>query len=331
MQYLFIFLSILLLSCTHWDKSNSQQSPRTSMVTAHRGASGDLPEHTLEAYLLAIEQGADFIEPDLVMTKDGVLIARHENDIADTTNVAEVYPERKKTKIIDGQKVESWFTEDFSWKEIQKLRAKQRLSFREQKWNDSFSVPSFEQVLQLLEKVNQTREKKIGIYPETKHPTYFAQIQLNLEPALLALLKKYGYLNKLDQVIIQSFETSNLKDLNKKSPYKLAQLIDEEQMQPYDFVIKKDSRNYKDLSSENGLKEIKQYADIISLYKKYIYQNPLLVASAKKHGLKVHTWTLRAESQYVPEPFDSNMKKEFEYLQALGVDGVFTDNPVILK
>src|SRR5436305_3360764 len=182
---------------------------RKPLVIAHRGASGYRPEHTLEAYELAIDLGPDFIAPDLVTTRDGVLIARHENEISETTDVAG-HPEfaaRKATRRIDGREVTGWFSEDFTLAEIKTLRAKERLPFRDQSFNGRFEVPAFSEVLELA------RRKGVGVYPETKHPTYFRSLGLPLEPPLLLALQKAGYEGRTAPVFLQSFEVGNLEEL----------------------------------------------------------------------------------------------------------------------
>src|SRR5688572_6988005 len=162
------------------------------LVIGHRGASGYRPEHTIESYTLAIEKGADFIEPDLVSTKDGVLIARHENEISGTTDVAEKFPDRQRTRMIDGKEVAGWFTEDLTLAEIKTLRAKERLDFRDQSYNGKFEVPTFEEVIDLALAKSRETGRTIGLYPETKHPTDAESIGVSLEEPLVAMLKKKG-------------------------------------------------------------------------------------------------------------------------------------------
>ncbi|NET65052.1 MAG: glycerophosphodiester phosphodiesterase [Moorea sp. SIO1G6] len=183
------------------------------LVIAHRGASGERPEHTLEAYALAIEQGADFIEPDLVITKDGVLIARHEPLLDDTTNVADVFGEdRKSTKLLDGEEITGYFAEDFTLAEIKQLRAVQSRDFRSDEFDGQFEIPTFKEVIELLQQVEAETGKKIGIYPETKHPTFFDDQGLSLEEPLIATLQETGFTDP-SRIFIQSFEVANLIDL----------------------------------------------------------------------------------------------------------------------
>jgi len=202
------------------------------LVIAHRGASGSLPEHTLAAYRLAIEQGADYIEADLVMTKDGVLVARHENEISATTDVAarSEFAARRTTRTIDGKPVNGWFTEDFTLREIKTLRAKERipdLRPRSALHDGRYEVPALEEILLLLlkENANRERERQVGIYPETKHPAYFQSIGLPLEEPLVALLEKYGYRGRQAKAFIQSFEPASLRKLAKLTQVPLVQLL----------------------------------------------------------------------------------------------------------
>ncbi|MCP9761063.1 hypothetical protein EGI20_17575 [Aquitalea sp. S1-19] len=203
-------------------------SGKAPLVIAHRGASGYLPEHTLEAYARAVELGADYIEPDLVSTKDGVLIARHEPNLKDSTDVASrpEFAERKKKWLVDGVEEEGWFAPDFTLAEIKTLRAVQQRADRPQEFNGQFSIPTFEEILALREKLSKQAGREVGIYPETKHPSWHAAQQLALEPVLLASLKKHGLNRKNAPVFIQSFETANLKALRKQTPVKLVFLLD---------------------------------------------------------------------------------------------------------
>ena len=308
----------------------------TPIVIGHRGASGYRPEHTLASYTLAIEMGADYIEPDLVSTKDGVLIARHENNITDTTNVSQ-HPEfanRKTTKKIDGQDVTGWFTEDFTLAEIKTLRAKERLPFRNHSYDGKFAIPTFQEVIDLAKKKTAEKRRVIGIYPETKHPTYFQSVNLPLEQPLVSILKRNGYLKKTDPVFIQSFEVSNLKQLRQMTNLPLIQLFDEAQLKPYDFVVKGDRRTYGDLTSPKELATIAKYATGIGPYKRLIVpvdaNNRLkppttLVRDAHVAGLKVHPYTFRNEAQYLASDYNGKPDAEYEQFFKLGVDGLFSD------
>src|SRR5574341_1666480 len=214
------------------------------IVIAHRGASGHRPEHTLEAYALAIAMGADFIEPDLVITRDGVLIARHENEIGGTTDVALKFPSRRTTKVIDGSTVTGWFTEDFTWAELRTLRATERLEFRSHAYDGQFAIPTFDEVLALADSAGRRRGRVVGVYPETKHPTYFRSIGLPLEERLVAAVRAHSLDRRDAAVFIQSFEAANLRMLRNQTRVRLVQLIsDSSQVTP------------------NALREIATYAD----------------------------------------------------------------------
>ncbi len=255
------------------------------LVIGHRGASGELPEHTLEAYKLAIERGADFIEPDLVSTKDGVLIARHEPNLIATTDVASrpEFASRKRKAIVDGAEEEGFFASDFTLAEIKTLRAIMPQGFRTQAFNGVFQIPTLEEVINLVKQTEKDTGKKIGIYPETKHPTYHDNLGLSLEEPLLATLNKMGFTDP-SRVFIQSFEVSNLKELNTKTNLPLVQLLDaydvdyatgkllyeDVNARPYDFTVKGDTRTYADLQTAQGLAEIATYADGIGPWKRMI-------------------------------------------------------------
>ncbi|PAX54907.1 phytase [Brunnivagina elsteri] len=257
---------------------------KTPIVIGHRGASGELPEHTLGAYKLAIERGADFIEPDLVSTKDGVLIARHEPNMINTTDVAKrpEFASRKTTKVVDGVPEEGFFASDFTLAEIKTLRAIMPQGFRTQAFNGLYEIPTFEEIINLVKQTEADTGKKIGIYPETKHPTFHDKLGLSLEEPLLATLQKTGFTDPT-RVFIQSFEVSNLKELNGKTNIPLVQLLDAYDVnldgslsyqdvneKPYDFVVSGDKRTYKDLQTVEGLKEIATYADGIGPWKRMI-------------------------------------------------------------
>lgn len=255
------------------------------LVIGHRGASGYLPDHTLEGYRKAIELGADFIEPDLVATKDGVLVARHEPNITGTTDVAQrpEFASRKTQKVVDGVREEGWFVSDFTLAELKTLRAIQPLAERDQGYNGKFQIPTFEEVLDLAKSESARLGRTIGVYPETKHPTYHVNQGLKLEDRLLAILEKYGYTTKTAPVIVQSFEVANLKYLRSKTQVRLVQLVDADDVnpdgsislvapydKPYDFAVVGDARTFASLLTPAGLKEVKTYADGIGPWKPYL-------------------------------------------------------------
>ncbi len=246
------------------------------LVIGHRGAAGYLPDHTLEGYRRAVDLGADFIEPDLVVTKDGVLVARHEPNIVATTDVKDrpEFASRKRKVAVDGFEEEGWFVSDFTLAELKTLRAVQPLPERDQCYNGQFSIPTFDEVLALAQSESKRVGRTIGVYAETKHPTYHARLGLPLEDRLLATLAQQGYTKKDSPVIIQSFETANLKYLRGKTAVRLVQLVDGYDMnadgsidfslpwgQPYDLTVAGDKRNYGALLTPAGLAEIRKYAD----------------------------------------------------------------------
>ena len=337
---------------------DDQRDDDQPIVIGHRGASGYAPEHTLVAYFMAIEQGADYIEPDLVMTKDGVLVARHENEISGTTDVASrpEFADRRTTKTIDGTDVTGWFTEDFTLAELKTLRAKERLPElrpTNTRFDGMFAVPTLEEVLALVKGVNDQRRqtasdeerrhlKPIGVYPETKHPTYFAGIGLPMEDALVTLLERYGYHGKSAPVFIQSFEVANLKQLERITDLRLVQLLNETG-QPFDFVVTGDPRTYADLAKPAGLAEVATYASGIGVPKSLLIpMTPdgalgaptTLVDDAHANGLTVHSFTFRAENFVLPTDFQSStdaaafgdLSGEVQRFLELGIDGFFTDH-----
>jgi glycerophosphoryl diester phosphodiesterase len=350
------------------DDAPDLQNPGTSWppqptVTAHRGASALRPEHTLASYQKAIDDGADIVEPDLVATKDGVLVARHENEISGTTNVATMpqFSARKVTKTIDGIPVTGWFTEDFTLAELKTLRAKERIPANRPlnaAYDGQFEVPTLQEVIDLVKKESQARNKTIGLYPETKHPTYFQKIGLPLEKRLVDTLVANGYRGKEAAVYLQSFEVANLKELRKLTDMRIVQLIDNPanppaangapRNAPYDFVAAGSKSTYKDLVTPAGLKEIATYADVVSPYKDVIMPrtaaNELaaptsFIADARAAGLKVHTWTLRPENPFLPTSMrrgdvtspsqrGDGVAEITAYLKA-GIDGFFTDDPAV--
>jgi glycerophosphoryl diester phosphodiesterase len=304
------------------------------LVIGHRGAAGHRPEHTLASYSLAIDYGVDFIEPDLVSTKDGVLIARHENDISGTTDVAQKFPGRRTTKTIDGKPIEGYFTEDFTLAEIKTLRAKERLAFRNQGWNGIYQIPTLQEVIELAKRRSLETGRTIGIYPETKHPSYFRSIGLALEPPLIKTLTDNGYTDANAPVFIQSFEVQNLKDLSKLTKMRLVQLMEDAKLKPYDFVVAGDRRSYGDLMTPEGLAAIATYASGIGPFKRSIVPQGAdkallpptsLVADAHKAGLVVHPYTFRDEPEFLAPDYGLDPVKEYLQFFRLGVDGVFSD------
>lgn len=349
---------------TNWALgATAQVWPPTPTVIAHRGASALRPEHTLAAYQKAIDDGADLIEPDLVITKDGILVARHENAIAildasgavkeATTDVVDrpEFAARKTTKTIDGQHITGWFTEDFTLAELKTLRARERIPAQRPAnvaYNGQFEVPTLQEVIDLAKAASAKAGRTIGIYPETKHPTYFQSIGLPLEALLLAVLEKNGWNHKDAPVFVQSFEVANLQALRKQSSVRLVQLV-APSGRPYDFVAQgaASTRSYADLITSEGLQQVAAYANAIGPFKTLVVPvkdglpgKPTgLVERAHAAGLAVHVWTLRPENAFLPAGLkqapasDATQRGDSvaeitAYLRA-GIDGFFTDDSAV--
>jgi glycerophosphoryl diester phosphodiesterase len=331
------------------------------IVIAHRGASGYRPEHTLAAYELAIDMGADFIEPDLVLTKDGVFIARHENalavvdpgsgEIAEATTNVHTLPEfatRRATKVVDGKTLTGWFAEDFTLAEIKRLRARERIP-RERPQNtrhdDEYEIPTLQEIIDLAKRKGAALGRSIGIYPETKHPSYHASIGLAMEDRLVAVLQANGW-NRADApVFIQSFEVANLRYLSGITRVRLVQLLDS-RGQPWDFSVRGDARGYADMATAEGLREIAAYAQGVGPNKNLVIARDArgrlaaptpFVAAAHAAGLVVHPWTFRTENGSLPADYRrgggpgtrGDGKAEIEAFLRTGIDGFFTDQPDI--
>jgi glycerophosphoryl diester phosphodiesterase len=334
-------------------KENGDGSPQENrpLVIGHRGAPGFLPDHTLQGYRLAIKMGADYIEPDLVATKDGVLIARHEPNITATTNVAD-HPEfasKLTTKVIDGESQTGWFASDFTLAEIKTLRARQTRSPRPTEFDGKFAIPTFQEVIDLSKRESERRGRQIGIYPETKHPTFHQALGLPLERRLVDTLKRNGLNKRNSPVFIQSFEQANLKQLNTMTPVRLIQLVDANDTdangdptyaapfdRPYDWTVSGNptltSRTFGYFATDAGLAEIKTYADGLSPWKVYIVgtdpdgnikKTTDLIARAHAHGLLIHTWTFRNDA--LPKAYTGGPIEEYLAFYRLGIDGVFSD------
>jgi glycerophosphoryl diester phosphodiesterase len=327
------------------------------IVIAHRGASGYAPEHTLASYFLAMQLGADFIEPDLVMTRDGVLIARHENEISGTTDVA-AHPEfagRRTRRVVDGVSLEGWFTEDFTLAELKTLRVRERipqLRPANARFDGQFEIATLEEILVLVRAVEGQRAARarqlgappppaMGLYPETKHPSYFADRGLAMEGVLVATLARHGYVGRAAPVWLQSFEVGNLRALGTQTELRRVQLL-EAAGAPYDWVARGEPRTYADLITPSGLAQIAGYAQAIGPNKSLVIPRradetlaapTTLVAEAHAQGLEVHPWTFRAENAFLPAQFrrgtaaadDGDLAAELRAYLACGIDGFFTD------
>jgi glycerophosphoryl diester phosphodiesterase len=316
------------------------------IVIAHRGASGERPEHTLAAYRLAIAQGCDFIEPDLVVTKDGHLVARHENEISGTTDVA-ARPEfaaRRTTKAIDGEQVEGWFAEDFTLAELKTLRARERLPKlrpASARHDGEETIPTFQEVVDLARSEGRRVGREIGLYPEMKHPAFLAKAGLPIEARLLEALRANDLNARSAPVFVQCFEVGPLKTLRAQTPVRLVQLVAAEGG-PAD----KPGVLYADMVRPDGLKAIASYADGVGCdWSMILPRTPdgdlgaptSLVADAHAAGLAVHPWTVRAENQHLPPRLRSgddpaahgDVDRLLKALYAAGVDGVFSDFPAL--
>ena len=314
---------------------------KAPLVIAHRGASGYRPEHTLASYTLAIEMGADYIEPDLVSTRDGHLVARHEPLLDDTTDVKLLpqFATRRTTKELDGKSVTGFFASDFSLAEIKQLRAVQSNAARSKEYDRRFDIPTFEEILDLAQRESAMRGRTIGIYPETKHPSFHLALNLPLEERLLDALRK----RKLDRsdgpVFIQSFESANLQYLRPKTKLPLVQLLDDGALQ-YDAggkrVVGVRIPQYGDKRGApppQSLEDVAKYANAIGPWKRQIMRDvgaaellqTTLIEQAHAAGLRVHTYTFRSEPATLAPEYRGNPQSEYQQFYALGIDGVFSD------
>ncbi|GAA1149578.1 glycerophosphodiester phosphodiesterase [Streptomyces javensis] len=317
-------------------------------VIGHRGASGYRPEHTFGSYQLALDMGADIIEQDLVPTKDGHLVCRHENDITATTDVS-AHPEfadRKTTKTVDGTKLTGWFTEDFTLAELKTLRAKERIPGNRQRntlYDGRWEVPTFEEVLQWAEREGRKRGRKVWLYVETKHPTYFRKLGLGLEERVAKLLRRYGRHRKDSALFLQSFEPSSIQRLRKLVDTPSVVLLSTMTSRPWDFVEANDPRTVADLVKPEGLKWIASYAQGIGPDLSVIIPRTpdgklgtptSVVKDAHAAGLILHPYTMRNENTFLPADFrrgsDPNAYGDafgaFKAYFATGIDGIFSDN-----
>ncbi|CAH2099840.1 unnamed protein product [Euphydryas editha] len=323
------------------------------VIIAHRGASGYAPEHTLGSYALAITMGADYVEPDLVITKDGHLIARHDNSLGLTTDVAS-HPEfahRHRTQTIDGIEVSDWFTEDFTLEEIKTLRTVERIpDIRpgNARMDGTFHIPTFQEIIDLVKSMQISQRRTIGIYPEIKHSSHFKKVGLPMEELVVNTFHKNGYLDSNAPVYIQSFEVNNLKELKKLTNLRLLQLLEtDKSTQPADQVLLNTGLTYNNMSTPEGLAEIAKYAAAVGPDKNYIIprkdDNSLgdattFVRDAHAVNLKVHPYTFRAENSFLPEEYKSddpskhasgNLMGELQRFIEAGIDGLFIDQPDI--
>ncbi|OYT89500.1 MAG: glycerophosphodiester phosphodiesterase [Burkholderiales bacterium PBB6] len=356
-------LITVLAACGGSDNKYQTLNGEAPLVIGHRGASGTLPEHTLEGYQLAIDQGADVIEPDLVLTSDGEMIVRHEPMLDSTTDVATKFPaSRMATRMVDGVSTTAYFASDFTLAEIKTLRAVQARANRSQAYNGLYGIPTLAEVITLAKNASLKTGRTVGIYPEVKHSTFHAGLfGANVFENKLVAMLHLAYGNTVTApVFIQSFEVSNLQYLHTKTAIRLVQLIDADDVnadgsmslvapyrQPYDFVVKGDTRTFADLLTGTGLDFVKTYAYAVGPWKPYLLKtvddgvertgdttltindrrvagSTGVIEAAHQRGLAVHTWTFRddASGYGFKDP-----KAEMTYYMNMGIDGVFTDFP----
>ena len=312
------------------------------VIIAHRGSSAERPEHTLAAYERAIDQGADYIEPDLVATKDLVLVSRHENELSGTTDVAsrEEYEDRRREKTIDGRLVAGWFTEDFTLAELRTLRAKERIpSLRpaNARFDGLYQVPTLAEIVNLVRAKEAATGRRIGLYPELKHPTFMLQnAGIDMVDLLLRDLRDLG-ITPADPVFIQSFEIAPLQRLKQRGGgFRLVQLV-----APGEGPADEPAMRYAEMVTPTGLIEVAKYADAVGAHIALVL-NPdgtptSLVADAKAAGLAVHAWTVRPENDFLPAMLRTGTDpkgrgcgdvKLAALLKSAGVAGVFSDGPL---
>ena len=329
-------------------------APRPWLI-AHRGASAHRPEHTLAAYALAIDQGADAIEPDLVMTRDGVLVARHENELSDTTDVSQrpEFAARRTRRQVDGAWAHGWFSEDFTLAELKTLRVRERLpQLRSTQWDGQFELATFAEIVALVAGRSAALGRPIGLVPEIKHPSHFAARGLAMEQPLLNALAAHAYTRRAP-VFIQSFETANLRALRRQLPrdgnIRLLQLIGPPHQQPHDAVLAGEGVTYAQMVRPEGLRNIATYADAIGPAYRLLELQPreggghpsALVDPAHAAGLRVIVYTFRPENYFLEERFRSaagpaarneeGAVREMQAAVSAGVDGVFADDPAMAR
>ncbi|XP_045503318.1 glycerophosphodiester phosphodiesterase GDPD6-like [Colias croceus] len=355
---IFIIGGITLVSAApsaiiSWQPDKDDPDRCHPTIIAHRGASGYVPEHTLGSYALAVIMGADYVEPDLVMTKDGHLVARHDNELGLTTNVADhpEFADRHRNQTVDGNQISGWFTEDFTLAEIKTLRAIERIpNIRpgNARMNDVFKIPTFQEIIDLVKSLQISQKRTIGLYPEIKHSSHFKKLGLPMEQRLVDTFHSNGYRGLKAPVYIQSFEVENLKQLKEITGLRLLQLYESDKsLQPADQVILGTNLTYGDMATPEGLQEVAKYAYAVGPDKSFIIprkeDNTLgeptsFVNDAHAAGLKVHPYTFRAENTFLPKEFQSDdpelsargdLVGELRAYIAAGIDGLFSDQPDI--
>ncbi|MGN6421906.1 MAG: glycerophosphodiester phosphodiesterase [Asticcacaulis sp.] len=317
------------------------------LIIGHRGAPGHLPEHTLPGYELAIRYGADFIEPDVVATKDGHLVVRHDAYMSATTDVVSrpEFADRKRTRLLDGIPTDDFFVCDFTLAEIKTLRARQAFADRDHSHDGLYEIVTLQQVIDLAQAASKTSGRMIGVYPEIKHSSFHASLGLPIEDRLLDTLQRAGLTRRASPVIIQSFEQANLKSLRRKTDVRLMQLISGSDTdprtggmilnppddKPYDWTLAGRTGTYADLLTPDGVREVATYADVLAPWKAWLLsfagqspvRRPDIIANAHAAGLKVHSWTMRDDR--LPAYYQGDTIAEYLDLFGMGVDGLFTD------
>jgi glycerophosphoryl diester phosphodiesterase len=344
-----VILAVACAAASPHAPAGSKDGGRAApLVIGHRGAPGYLPDHTLEGQALAIELGADYVDADVVATKDGHLIVRHEPDLIETTNVKDLlqFAGRRRKAVIDGVEQEGFFASDFTLEEIRTLRAVQPLPDRDHRFDGRFAIPTLDEVIALVKRKSDQVGRTIGVYAETKHPTWHQSIGLALEDRLLAALERAGWNRRDAPVYIQSFETANLRYLRGRTRVRLVQLVDGNEVRPdgtldlsppfdrpYDWTASGRPGSFSDLLTPAGLAEVATYADVIAPWKPYLqswagstFLPPTsVVADAHRAGLRVHPFTFRNEASRMAPGFGGNPITEYLRFYELGVDGVFSD------
>ena len=313
------------------------------LIIAHRGASGLLPEQTLEGFDLAAKQGADAIELDIVPTRDGALLARHESELSVTTNIADLpqFAARRTRRLIDGTEFNGWLTDCFTAMDIRALRARQRFAFRDHSLDDRFQIPTLDDVLRW----RSAAARPIGLFIEIKHPTYFAGIGLSIPNLLTQTLARFDLLKRDCGVALKSFETRVLRELRELTDLPLIQLLDAPDARPFDWAAAGDGRTYADLLTPQGLAEIAGYADGVGAWKRLIVPAEAhdadgapsaqlrlsapthLIHDARAAGLFISAWTFRDEPQFLATDYAGDPRREYAQFIRLGIDGIITDFP----
>ncbi|XP_034841160.1 uncharacterized protein [Maniola hyperantus] len=335
-----------------WKQNRRGADDCKPTVVAHRGASGYVSEHTLGSYALAIHMAADYVEPDLIITRDGHIIARHENELGVSTDVAQrrEFASRRRTQRVSGNLVNGWFSEDFTLAEIKTLKSREPMSTIRKantRMDRSLDVATFQEIIDLVKALETSENRTIGIYPEIKYSTHFQRLGLPMEQKVVDIFHMNGYVGKDAPAYIQSFEVSNLKYLKNITDIRLVQLFDSETKIPYDQSVLGNNVTFGQMASPNGLADVAKYASAVGPAKGYIIprdvfnnlgQPTSFVTDAHSVGLQVTPWTFRAENVFLPREFQrgnnlydfGDLEGEIKAFLDAGVDGLFMDQPEIL-